>query len=441
MYSNSRGVYSSNDKLSLVEYKHSDDRALYDNWTDADTQNGYNLTFTDTFEEFTCREIKQRFFAMIQFNGTREIIGAVGISPPETEADLAIWVFNPFRHSGYGTSAFMMATLYAVNTLGFRELHAGAYTDNLASQKMLVRCGYVPNPPGNLDEKHYLTGKKRIQLDFIFGGFAVNNQKTREAWNSWSDNYFKKDMDSYDAITAEPIRAFPHEVREMLVDVFPEFPDLRGKCVLVPSSGDNVAAFGFALLGASVTSTDIAERQLENAAKIAATHGWSGIEYIRADSVTLDGVADSAYDLIYTSNGAHVWIGDLAQMYRTFARKLKPGGSYVFFETHPFHRPFDDSTSEVRIKKPYTEVGPFYSERDNNSPTWGWRVEDFLRALLSAGFELRDYRDMQSHLDDVSAFAWVDGTPEEREARLDWRKNPWAALPSWMGMRLRKSEV
>ncbi len=163
-----RAVYISNGTLSLVEYQCCDDRALYEDWLDPDTQKGYNGVFVTTFEDFETRKIRQRFFAMIQLNGTNEIIGAVGISPPETTADLAIWLFAPYRRKGYGTLAFALATKYAAEVLKIAELHAGAYPDNIGSQKMLRRCGYVPYPAGNVPEKHYLTGEDIIQTDYIW---------------------------------------------------------------------------------------------------------------------------------------------------------------------------------------------------------------------------------------------------------------------------------
>ena len=163
-----RSVYISGDVLSLVEYRRSDDRALYDNWRDPETQRGYNGIYAAAFEDFQTREIRQRFFAMIQLNGTKEIIGAVGISPPEAEADLAIWIFAPYRRKGYGTVAFALATRYAVDVLEIAELHAGAYPDNTGSRKMLERCGYVPFPGGDVPEKHYLTGEDIIQMDHIY---------------------------------------------------------------------------------------------------------------------------------------------------------------------------------------------------------------------------------------------------------------------------------
>ncbi len=172
--SQARTVYTSNAALSLVEYKSSDDRALYEDWLDPETQKGYNGIYVDSFEDFQAREIRQRFFAMIQINGTNEIIGAVGISPPETIADLAIWIFKHYRKQGYGTSAFALATGYAVDVLGIKELHAGAYQDNIGSQKILKRCGYIPYPAGNVYEKHFVTGEDIVQKDYIYSPISIH---------------------------------------------------------------------------------------------------------------------------------------------------------------------------------------------------------------------------------------------------------------------------
>ncbi|MCL2519218.1 MAG: class I SAM-dependent methyltransferase, partial [Oscillospiraceae bacterium] len=101
--------------------------------------------------------------------------------------------------------------------------------------------------------------------------------------------------------------------------------NVKGKKVLVPSSGDNKAVFGFHLLGAQVTSCDLAENQLKNAKIIADKYNWD-IEFICQDSMKLELIKDGEYDLVYTSNGAHIWIGDLLGMYTNFHRVLKDGG-------------------------------------------------------------------------------------------------------------------
>ena len=164
-----RSIYISNDILSLVEYQKSDDCALYDNWQDPETQRGYNGIYFTSFEEYEKKDsLRSRFFAMIRLNDTNETIGAVSVSPPETVLDLAIWIFKPYRRQGYGSSAFALTTKYAIDKLKITELHTGAYPDNIDSQKMLEKCGYIPYPAGNIPEKHYITGADIIQMDYIW---------------------------------------------------------------------------------------------------------------------------------------------------------------------------------------------------------------------------------------------------------------------------------
>ena len=76
------------------------------------------------------------------------------------------------------------------------------------------------------------------------------------AWDEWSDAYYDRIHRNGDVarLKADPWWAFPTPVQAMLRAAF---GTLEGARVLVPSSGDNGAAFAFHLLGASVTSTDI----------------------------------------------------------------------------------------------------------------------------------------------------------------------------------------
>ena len=61
----------------------------------------------------------------------------------------------------------------------------------------------------------------------------------------------------------QPSLAFAGEVLDMIYEFVGGLP---GKRVCVIGSGDNYAAFAFAGLGATITSTDISDHQLEVAA-------------------------------------------------------------------------------------------------------------------------------------------------------------------------------
>ena len=255
----------------------------------------------------------------------------------------------------------------------------------------------------------------------------------RNDWDEGSDAYYQRTYASgevLDIITKTPQWAFPEAVFPLIQKYL---PDLKGKRVCVASSGDNIAAFGFHLLGARVTSVDLSERQIANAQAIATSRGWD-IEFVCDNSMELGKIDDEAFDLVYTSNGVHVWISDLKAMYGNFNRILKQGGHYIFFDTHPMIRPFDDTTYEVKIKKPYEDVGPF-----GDVPTYGWRTQDFVNALVSSGFTIREMQEFHSargdlkeahnylYVADNQKFNWPGDT-------FDWHNNPWAALPQCLGL-------
>lgn len=258
---------------------------------------------------------------------------------------------------------------------------------------------------------------------------AIDNGKTRANWDAASDAYYAGAYEHTETLTLlkkNPARGFPTKVYE---NIRRYFPDLAGVKVCVPSSGDNIAAFAFHLLGADVTSCDLSPEQIKNAKKIAAAQGWD-IDFKVCDSMNLYGVDSAKYDFVYTSNGAHVWISDLSAMYRNFHRVLKDGGIFLFFETHPFIRPFDDSTNELKVKHPYSNVGPF-----GEVPNYLWRVQDFVNALAENGFHLLRMNELPAEKSTLGANWWK---LSEWDEQSDWNRNPYAALPQWLSIAAEK---
>jgi len=231
-----------------------------------------------------------------------------------------------------------------------------------------------------------------------------------------------------------PERAFPFAMRPIIKKYM---SDLNGKKVLVPSSGDNKAVFGFHLLGAKVTSCDISENQLINAKAIADKYNWD-IEFICQDSMKLDKIKDGEYDLVYTSNGVHVWIDDMPGMYKNFYRVLKSGGYNIFFETHPMIRPFDDSKIDViKIIRLHEDINWEYE----GVPRYLWRMQDFVNAITSAGFIIKEMQEFHSVEGDLDDYIPNEKNPEHKNYGIDmkdWKQNPWAALPQCLCICSRK---
>lgn len=260
--------------------------------------------------------------------------------------------------------------------------------------------------------------------------------KNKTSWNNGAAKYsaFNHSEELMNRIARNPANAFHHTTWEMIGKYV---PDLRDKKICVPSSGDNHAVFAFAMLDAKVTSCDISENQLANAERVAKQYGWDkSIEFVCEDTMKLNGIADSEYDFVYTSNGVHVWIDDLNGMYRNIHRVLKPGGIYIMYEIHPFLRPFDD---HLKVIKPYDMTGPFESEIEI---TFAWRVMDIMNAILDSGLTVKHIEEMFAEKDYNWPF-WISyseiakgvtATHEEVDRMHDWQNNPMAALPNWISI-------
>ncbi len=267
-------------------------------------------------------------------------------------------------------------------------------------------------------------------------------EKNRQDWEKYSEKYMAFNLSDsvLERLKSRPESAFAPAVWAMLKEYLPE---LKNQRVCVPSSGDNHAVLAFALMGARVTSCDISQNQLA-AAKAAAEKLGLGdrAAFRQEDTMRLDGIEDEAYDLVYTSNGVHVWLNDLPSMYQNIHRILKPGGLYVMYELHPFQRPFGEGLKAV---KPYDSTGPF---EDETTVNFAWRIQDIVNAMLDAGVRLLHMEEIMPKPDYERPFfvkneELINGrrpSREEVDEMYNWRKNPAAVLPEMIALAGRRAE-
>lgn len=255
-------------------------------------------------------------------------------------------------------------------------------------------------------------------------------KEVKEHWNKVSDSDWYKSLRTDEAL--ERIRENPKAAFHpgMMALLEKHVGDFTGKKILLPSSGDNHAAFALALMGAHVTSLDISERQLENARTISDDWGLD-IEYICDNTMYLSKIKDATYDLVYTSNGTLTWIGDLNEMYRNVSRVLKDGGCSALFDIHPFNRPFTgEAWKPPVIKKSYYDV----------FPDLHWRVQDIINSNISAGLNICEMAELPAT--DASFWYTYDElkskSKDDIENINDWNLNPMAALPAWIAVVARK---
>ena len=249
-------------------------------------------------------------------------------------------------------------------------------------------------------------------------------ERIKAYWNETADSAWYRSLRTDDAVgrlRGKPESAFHPAVYALIRSYFPE---LRGRRILIPSSGDNHAAFAFALMGARVTSADISERQLENAAVVAEKLDLD-VEFLCDDTMKLSRICDQTYDMVYTSNSTLTWIYDLDSMNRNICRVLKPGGFSFTYELHPFNRPFSGEARQApRIVKSYHDV----------FPDLHWRLQDLINSQIRAGLSLCELAELPAT--DASFWFSFDElqtkSREDLEGLNDWKHNPMAALPAWV---------
>ena len=231
----------------------------------------------------------------------------------------------------------------------------------------------------------------------------------------------------------EPALAFDGQALEMIGE---RGGDLVEKDACVIGSGDNLAAFALAGMGARVTSTDISGRQLAVAEARARELGLE-ITFVRCDAAGLAPLPDNAFDLVCSTNGFLVWIADPGRVFAAVHRVLRPGGHYVLYDVHPFQRPWVDQRTPLEMEKPYFEMGPYrYEEEGKATYEHHWTLGHILNALTGAGLAIRRLAEDPAG----DARFWEDASylPGTDASLLDWRGNPRAGLPVWLTVAAQK---
>jgi len=171
--------------------------------------------------------------------------------------------------------------------------------------------------------------------------------------------------------------------------------DMAGKNACVFASGDNRAVFALAGMGATVTSVDISENQLQVAAERAEELNLD-IRFIRSDVAHIPELKDDQFDLVFMGSGAICWFSDLSAVCQEAARVLVSGGKLIIRDSHPFRSVWKKNAPQFELVRSYYDNGPHEVVTSNVLPhgahsyQFSWTVSDQLQAVLAAGCEIVD---------------------------------------------------
>lgn len=217
-------------------------------------------------------------------------------------------------------------------------------------------------------------------------------------------------------LPADDLRAYAAGKTDTPPPKFEWLPDRRGLTsvagldVLCLASGGGAQSAIFALLGASVTVSDLTPGQLE-ADRVAAEHYGYDITTVQADMRDLSMFADESFDLVEQGISI-VFVPDVREVYREVYRVLRPGGRYSVAHCNPATFPvcFDGTANGwdgvgYRISEPYIG-GPVRRRADGSENMTEGEITgefrhllgDIFGGLVEAGFVIKgvweDYRNL-----------------------------------------------
>ncbi len=156
--------------------------------------------------------------------------------------------------------------------------------------------------------------------------------------------------------------------------------------------------------GATVTGVDFSSEGIAQARALAGEAGLSSrATFVQSDVEDLPDRLSGEFDVVFTSWGALIWLGDLERWAQVVAHFLKPGGTFYIAEFHPCaYLIADDATpAAMRVGYPYFQYGRpqrFDEPGDyadpaatlENTVTFGWNhgLAEIIDPLLRCGMRL-----------------------------------------------------
>jgi SAM-dependent methyltransferase len=170
------------------------------------------------------------------------------------------------------------------------------------------------------------------------------------------------------------------------------------KSVLCLAAGGGQQAPLFAVMGRSVTSADLCEKQLERDHWLASQAGVE-IETIRADMLDLAVLHGRDFDLVYQAVSA-CYVPDVRKLYQEIGRVLRPHGLYRVEHWNPLHvqlcptQSWDGTAYRISRSQNCQEPMPWaYDGDEGSSVCWHYihGLRDLIGGVCEAGFAVEKF--------------------------------------------------
>jgi SAM-dependent methyltransferase len=219
-----------------------------------------------------------------------------------------------------------------------------------------------------------------------------HRRANRALWNNWTALHARSSY--YDV---EGVKAGKSTLTSIEID---ELGDVVGKSLLHLQCHFGLDTLSWARRGAEVTGVDFSEQAIELARSLAGELGLPA-RFVHSDVYDLPAALRDEFDIVFTSYGVLYWLPDLHRWAEIVARFLKPGGTFLIVEHHPFATVFEAGVDgALRVGRPYfggpepQQVESYGSYAEATSAfqgmQYGWQhpLSEVVNAVLAAGLRL-----------------------------------------------------
>lgn len=181
--------------------------------------------------------------------------------------------------------------------------------------------------------------------------------------------------------------------------------DVKGKKILHLQCHFGQDTISLARMGAKVTGLDLSDKSIAKAKEIANQLGIDA-HFVCCDIFEADQFIKDEFDIVFTSYGTIGWLPTLNRWGQIIQHFLKPNGTFVFAEFHPFIWTLDDDTY-TKITYSYFNIAPIietltssYTDGDSHEPlacyTWNHSLAEVFNALMTNGIVIDDFQEYKT---------------------------------------------
>ncbi|MBF0546399.1 MAG: class I SAM-dependent methyltransferase [Candidatus Riflebacteria bacterium] len=176
---------------------------------------------------------------------------------------------------------------------------------------------------------------------------------------------------------------------------------IKGKSILHLQCHFGQDTLSLARMGANVTGIDLSDVSIEKAKKLNSDLGLNA-NFICCNLYDLPKHLNETFDLVFTSYGAIGWLPDLKKWGDIISQYLKPGGTFILVEFHPFIWMFDQQFKEIQYS--YFNFGPIEEscvgtyadpQADFSHETVGWNHHfgEVFNSIIQSGLSILDFQE------------------------------------------------